>query len=204
MKQRKHWDAVYRSKKPDAVSWYQPHLETSLRLICDAAQDLSASIIDVGGGESTLVDDLLERGYRDLTVLDVSSTALEFSRSRLGARGAGVMWLEADITSVQLPESRYDVWHDRAVFHFLTETSQRKSYVRTLRHALKPAGCVVLATFGPQGPEKCSGLDVVRYDGQDLAAELGTGFELETSFLEEHVTPTQERQQFLYCTFRKR
>ncbi|ATJ82453.1 class I SAM-dependent methyltransferase [Halomonas beimenensis] len=203
MKQR-HWDALYREKGPDRVSWYQPHLATSLQMIEAAAPDRGTAIIDVGGGESTLVDDLLARGYRDLTVLDISPRALEVTRRRLGAAAEGVTWRVADITEADLPAGRYGLWHDRAVFHFLTTTDERTAYVRQLRSSLKPGGHLVIATFGPQGPTRCSGLEVVRYDAAALRAELGPGFELIGDRLETHHTPDGRPQAFLYAHFRRK
>jgi SAM-dependent methyltransferase len=194
---------VYRSKAPDAVSWYRAHLEVSLKLIVEVASDRNAAVIDVGGGESTLVDDLLLRGYRNLTVLDMSAVALDTTRKRLGSIAGQVTWVESDITMVDLPEHRYDVWHDRAVFHFLTESSQRDAYVHLLTRALRPGGHAVIATFGPLGPNRCSRLDVRRYDAEQLSDEFGAGFELVTSTLEDHHTPAGSSQQFLYCSFRK-
>ncbi|KAA1006183.1 class I SAM-dependent methyltransferase [Paraburkholderia panacisoli] len=200
---KEHWEGVYRNKAANAVSWYRPHLDISLTLICEAVSDRNAAIIDVGGGESTLVDDLLQRGYRSLTVLDVSAVALDTTKQRLGSIAGQVTWVESDIIVVDLPEHRYDVWHDRAVFHFLTEPSQRDAYTRLLTRTLKPDGRVVIATFGPLGPNRCSGLDVMRYDVQQLSDEFGPGFELVTSTLEDHNTPAGSSQQFLYCSFRK-
>jgi 2-polyprenyl-3-methyl-5-hydroxy-6-metoxy-1,4-benzoquinol methylase len=200
---KEHWEGVYRNKAADAVSWYRPHLETSLRLIGESTPDRGATIIDVGGGESTLVDDLLQRGYRNLTVLDMSAVALNATKQRLGSIAEQITWVESDITVVDLPEHRYDVWHDRAVFHFLTEPSQRDAYTHLLTRAIKPGGSVVIATFGPLGPNRCSGLDVRPYDAQRLSGEFGAGFELVTSTLEDHHTPVGSSQQFLYCCFRK-
>src|SRR5438552_208779 len=153
-----HWEKIYREKAPDAVSWYRPHLETSLALIERAAVRHSASIIDVGGGESTLVDDLLARGYQNITVLDVSKTAIEVTKKRLGTAAQRVCWLVGDITDVQLAPKTYDVWHDRAVFHFLTTPEQRVAYVRQAAAAVRTGGHVIVSTFGPEGPTKCSGL----------------------------------------------
>jgi len=203
MDSKNHWEDFYRSKAPNVVSWYRPHLDISLTLICEAVSDRNAAIIDVGGGESTLVDDLLQRGYRNLTVLDISAAALNATKQRLGSLAEQITWVESDITVVDLPEHRYDVWHDRAVFHFLTEPSQRGAYTHALTKALKPGGRVVIATFGPLGPNRCSGLDVRRYDDQQLSDEFGPGFELVTSTLEDHHTPAGSSQQFLYCSFRK-
>jgi ubiquinone/menaquinone biosynthesis C-methylase UbiE len=203
MDSKEHWEGVYRNKAADAVSWYRSHLDTSLRLIDENAPDRNAAIIDVGGGESTLVDDLLQRGYRNLTVLDMSAVALDTTKQRLGSIAEQVTWVESDIMVVDLPEHRYDVWHDRAVFHFLTEPSQRDAYTRLLTRTLKQGGRVVIATFGPLGPNRCSVLDVRRYDVQLLSDEFGPGFELVTSTLEDHHTPAGSSQQFLYCSFRK-
>jgi 2-polyprenyl-3-methyl-5-hydroxy-6-metoxy-1,4-benzoquinol methylase len=197
-----HWNNIYREKAPDAVSWYRPHLETSLALIENAAPARDASIIDVGGGESTLVDDLLARGYQGVTVLDVSQTAIDFTKKRLGAAAERVHWLAADIANCELPKHAYDVWHDRAVFHFLTAPDQRAAYVRQVARAVKPGGHVLVSTFGPEGPTKCSGLEIVRYDAQSLHAEFGARFHLVESFKELHNTPFGTTQQFLYCLCR--
>jgi 2-polyprenyl-3-methyl-5-hydroxy-6-metoxy-1,4-benzoquinol methylase len=199
MGDKNHWDSVYRSKAPDAVSWYRPHLERSLALIERAAPDRSAAIIDVGGGESTLVDDLLASGYRNLSVLDISPTAIDVARARVGEPGRGVTWLAADVTAAALPAQCYDVWHDRAVFHFLTAPDQRADYVRQVARSVKAGGHVIVATFGPQGPAKCSGLDVVRYDAGSLHGEFGARFRLIESATELHQTPLGTTQQFLYC-----
>ncbi len=199
MDARAHWEMIFSSKAPNAVSWYRPHLETSLALIERAASGKSAAIIDVGGGESTLVDDLRARGYTDVTVLDISATALKVTQRRLGADAARVHWIEADVTRADLAEGRYEVWHDRAVFHFLTAEQERRAYVQTVAHAVKPGGHVIVSTFGPEGPTKCSGLDVVRYDAQALHEEFGRRFRLVESSRELHQTPFGTTQQFLYC-----
>lgn len=197
-----HWEKIYREKSPDAVSWYRPHLETSLALIEKAAPDRSASIIDVGGGESTLVDDLLAHGYQNLTVLDVSQTAIDVTKKRLGSASEGVRWVTADILNSELARNAYDVWHDRAVFHFLISTEQRLAYVRQVARSVKPGGHVLVSTFGPEGPTKCSGLEVVRYDTEALHAEFGVRFRLLDSVKEIHNTPFGTTQQFLYCLCR--
>ena len=196
-----HWDSVYATKAPDAVSWYLPHLATSLQLIQKVAPADSA-IIDVGGGESTLIDDLLAAGFRDLTVLDISAEAVNVSRKRLGSMASNVTWLVDDITNARLPPNRYDVWHDRAVFHFLTNEDDRRAYVERVACAVKPGGHVIVATFGPEGPTKCSGLDTVRYDADALHAEFGSRFRLLKSGTELHKTPSGSDQQFLYCLCR--
>jgi len=193
-----HWEKIYTERAPDAVSWYRPHLETSLALI-DQAAGCSASVIDVGGGESTLVDDLLGRGYETITVLDISQTAIDANRKRLGTAAERVHWVVADITKVDLEPSAYDVWHDRAVFHFLTSPSDRVAYVRQVARAVKPGGHVIVSTFGPEGPTKCSGLDVVRYEAESLHNEFGAHFRLLGSSKELHRTPFGTTQQFLYC-----
>ena len=199
MGQQTHWEHVYQTKAADAVSWYRPHLEKSLALIRYAASDLSAAIIDVGGGESTLVDDLLADGYRAVTVLDISPTAIEGAKKRLGRNADHVTWLAADITEVDLPEHRYDVWHDRAVFHFLTEPEQRAAYVRQVARSVKPGGHDIVAAFGPEGPLKCSGLDVMHYDADALHDQFGVDFQLVESMTELHETPFGTTQQFVYC-----
>jgi 2-polyprenyl-3-methyl-5-hydroxy-6-metoxy-1,4-benzoquinol methylase len=199
MSSQTHWEKIYGTKAPDAVSWYRPHLETSLELIQRAAPARSASIIDVGGGESTLVDDLLAHGYQNVTVLDISQTAIDATMKRIGAASAQVRWLVADITATQLETAAYDVWHDRAVFHFLTAPQARVAYVRQVANAVKPGGHVIVSTFGPEGPTKCSGLDVVRYDADALHQEFGVHFRLLDHSTELHRTPFGTIQQFLYC-----
>ena len=199
MDAQNHWDKIYTEKAPTAVSWYRAHLETSLELIERVAANRSRSIIDVGGGESTLVDDLLARGYEDVTVLDVSIAAIDANRKRLGDASERVRWLVADITHGDLQPSRYDVWHDRAVFHFLTAPGDRVAYIRQVASAVKNGGYVIVSTFGPEGPTKCSGLEVVRYDAGSLHREFGAHFRLLGSSKELHQTPFGTTQQFLYC-----
>jgi len=194
-----HWEKVYSTKAPDAVSWYRAHLETSLALIERAADAHSTSIIDVGGGESTLVDDLILRGYENLTILDVSSTAIELTKRRLGSAAERVHWLVGDITEIELEPNAYDLWHDRAVFHFLTAPELRLAYVRQVMRAVKPGGHVIISTFGPEGPTKCSGLEVIRYDAESLHGEFGGRFRLVESSEELHQTPFGTAQKFLYC-----
>jgi 2-polyprenyl-3-methyl-5-hydroxy-6-metoxy-1,4-benzoquinol methylase len=201
MEMQQHWEKVYRTRAPDQVSWFRPHLETSLALIERSTRgNLSASIIDVGGGTSTLVDDLIERGYRNITVLDISEAALDAARTRLGKTlPESVRWLRADVTQAGFPAHLYDVWHDRAVFHFLIAPEDRIAYVRNLAAAVKPGGHVIVSTFGPEGPAKCSGLDVMRYDAEDLHGQFGPRFQLIESSKELHDTPFGTTQQFLYC-----
>jgi len=196
---QEHWEKIYATRAPDAVSWYRAHLETSIALIERAACGRPASIIDVGGGESTLADDLVERGYENITVLDISQIALDVTRKRLGARAEKIRWILADVTQADLPEQSFDVWHDRAVFHFLTSKEQREAYVRQVARSVKRRGYVIVSTFGPEGPAKCSGLDVVRYDADSLHGEFGESFRLVDSSEELHRTPLGATQQFLYC-----
>jgi SAM-dependent methyltransferase len=194
-----HWEKIYTQKALDEVSWYRAHLDTSLALIANAAPDTSAAIVDVGGGESTLVDDLLARGYTNITVLDISATAIEANKKRLGEISRRVRWLVADITQADFERAVYDVWHDRAVFHFLTASLDRVAYVRQVARAVKSGGHVIISTFGPEGPVKCSGLEVVRYDAESLHEEFGPRFRLIGSSKELHQTPFGTTQQFLYC-----
>ena len=199
MDRQRHWEHIYQTKAPDQVSWYSPHLNASLDLIERAAVSRAAAIIDIGGGESTLADDLLTRGYRDITILDISHTAIDASKERLGKDAERVRWLVADITKVSLSPASFDVWHDRAVFHFLTASSEREAYVRQVAQALKPGGHVIIGTFGPEGPVRCSGLDVVRYDAGSLHDEFGKRFRLIESTRQLHQTPLGTTQEFLYC-----
>lgn len=202
MVDKQHWETVYQTRAADAVSWYRPHLDTSLALIERAMPDRAGALIDIGGGESTLVDDLLARGYRELTVLDISAAAIAVARQRLGDAADGVTWLASDILQAELPAQRFELWHDRALFHFLTAAEQRAAYVERLLHALKPGGHAIIATFGPQGPGKCSGLETVRYDAASLQRELGPRFTLIEHSTELHHTPFDTTQQFLYGHFR--
>ena len=196
---KSHWDKVYATKAPESVSWFRVHLETSLALVKRAAEARSASIIDVGGGESTLVDDLLLRGYKNLTVLDISQTAIEVTKKRLGRATEQVRWLVGDIIEIELEPRAYDLWHDRAVFHFLTTPERRIAYVQQVTRAVKPGGHVIVSTFGPEGPTECSGLKVMRYGAESLHGEFGGRFRLVESSKELHQTPFGTTQQFLYC-----
>jgi SAM-dependent methyltransferase len=190
---------VYSTKAPDRVSWFRPHLDASLATIERAAPDPAARIVDVGGGHSTLVDDLLAAGYRNLAVIDISAAALQIAKVRLGPAADRVDWIVADITRVDFPPGGFDVWHDRAVFHFLTSSTDRAAYVERAAHALRRGGYAIVGTFGPQGPVKCSGLDVRRYDADSLHGEFGARFRLVDSFEELHRTPFGTTQQFVYC-----
>lgn len=199
MEAREHWEQVYQTKAPTAVSWYTPHLEASFNLIKNVASNLDSPIIDVGGGESTLVDDLLLAGYTDISILDISQTAIDVARMRLGNQANLAKWIADDITQASLPRSYYEVWHDRAVFHFLTDAQQRLDYVRQVSESVKVGGHIIISTFGPEGPVKCSGLDVVRYNSESLHEQFGKRFKLIDSKTQIHHAPSGAAQQFLYC-----
>lgn len=201
MNRHQHWENIHAAKAPDQVSWYAPHLEVSLDLFHRIQLPRSASIIDIGSGQSTLADDLLARGYANLTLLDISHAALDANRKRLGNSAGSIHFLAADVTTASLPPARFDLWHDRAVFHFLTEPKDRAAYIARLTQSLKPGGHLILATFGPQGPTRCSGLDTLRYDAPTLQSELGNRFRLIQSSTHLHETPAGANQQFLYCHF---
>lgn len=203
MQSKEHWERAYSTKAVDAVSWYQQHADHSLRLIEATGVSHTSSIIDVGGGASTLVDDLLAKSYQNITVLDLSAAALHSAKERLGARAGSVTWLESDITRTELPLHAYDVWHDRAVFHFLTAPEERRAYVQTVLHSVKPGGHVIVATFAEDGPFQCSGLPVMRYSATQLHAEFGEAFTLISHEREAHHTPLGTTQQFTYCYCRK-
>lgn len=196
-----HWDKVYRTNPFDQVSWFRPHLETSLALIERASANSAARIIDIGGGASTLADDLMGKGYGNLTVLDISQTAIDVARARLNAAADKVKWLAANVIHAELPETGYDIWHDRAVFHFLTDSQDRAAYIQKIKTSVRIGGHVVIGTFGPEGPGKCSGLNVRRYDAQALDREFGEHFRLIDSREEVHRTPLHTDQQFVYCLF---
>ena len=198
-----HWQKIYRDKSPLEVSWFQQEPTLSLALIHAAGIDRNAAIIDVGGGASVLVDHLLDEGHAGLAVLDISGNALDSARKRLGDRAATVEWFEQDITRFEAPHP-FALWHDRAVFHFLTDADDRRRYVKSLRHALLPGGHVIIAAFAIGGPEKCSGLEIVQYDADRLCRELGPDFELMEQRDEVHVTPAGRDQQFSYFRFRRR
>jgi SAM-dependent methyltransferase len=199
MSSKEHWDSVYRTKSTEQVSWYRPHLDRSLAFLEATGLSRDASVIDVGGGASTFVDDLLDRGYTNVTVLDLSPAALDAAKARLGSRASQVKWICADVTDVPLPTRAYDFWHDRAVFHFLREPAARARYVSAVRRMLKPGGHIVVATFGPHGPEKCSGLDVMRFTPEALHAEFGPEFARLSDAVETHTTPWGAEQEFVYC-----
>lgn len=203
MNMREHWEEAYLTSRPEKLGWYEPHLESSLKWIRELNLGEDASIIDVGGGVSTLVDDLLNYGYRSITVIDLSKTALELAKERLGQRAELVTWLNEDITSFPLEACHYELWHDRAVFHFLTVPEQRQQYRNNLLKALRPGGHSIIAAFGPEAPPKCSGLPVERYSADKLQSILGSEFELKRHDEELHVTPGGVEQMYVYCHFQR-
>ncbi len=198
-----HWDSIYATREITEVSWFQPHATQSLSLIERFAPDRGAAILDVGSGATALIPDLLATGYRLLTVLDVSANAVRIAQQRLAEQADRVTWLVADVTAVALPEASVSVWHDRAVFHFLIDAGDRRRYLETLRSAVAPGGLAIIATFAPDGPTQCSGLEVVRYGAEDLLAMLGPGFELLEAVGETHRTPGGGEQRFVYVCARK-
>lgn len=203
MPSKQHWEKVYSTKSATEVSWFQQHAELSLQLILDANTSPTASIIDVGGGASVLVDDLLAHGYQNVSVLDLSGAAIATSTSRLGPAASQVTWIEANILEIELPAASYDVWHDRAVFHFLTHEQDRQAYVEQVMRAVKPGGLVIVATFAEDGPVECSGLPVVRYSARQLHSEFGEPFILLGHKKESHQTPGGKQQKFVYCFCRR-
>ena len=203
MKSKDHWEQVYSTKAADSVSWFEPHAKTSMRLIRETGLSRDVAIIDVGAGASTLVDDLLDDGYHHITLLDLSAAALAESKHRLGSRGSSIQWMVADITLAVFEPHSFDIWHDRAVFHFLTTDEAREKYVKQVLRALKPGGHVIMATFGANGPTQCSGLPVMRYAPEALHAEFGNEFVLLKHEEQLHHTPFGTDQQFIYCMCRK-
>jgi SAM-dependent methyltransferase len=203
MNAKTHWEHIYETKAPTQVSWYQEHAQFSLLYIQNTGIRKTDHVIDVGGGASTLVDDLIADGFQNISVLDVSGIALQLARQRLGEKANDVKWIEADITQADLPHKAYDLWHDRAVFHFLTQAEDRQRYVEVVRHAVRKGGHVIVATFAPDGPERCSGLEVVRYSPGSLHSEFGDGFVVVDSTRETHHTPFGTEQKFIYCYCRK-
>jgi len=200
---KKHWEQVYETKAETQVSWFQSAPRLSLELIRATAVTAQSAIIDVGGGTSLLVDELLKQGWKKLSVLDLSGTALQKTKERLGSSASQVEWIEADITEAKLASEYYDLWHDRAVFHFLTRLEDRAAYLSRLLTSLKSGGFAIIAAFSKDGPEKCSGLDVVRYDAASLSAAVGPTFRLLQTQDETHATPAGKTQKFTYCLFQK-
>jgi 2-polyprenyl-3-methyl-5-hydroxy-6-metoxy-1,4-benzoquinol methylase len=196
-----HWETIYRSRAPE-VSWYQPVPATSLAFLSALAVPSTAAIIDIGGGDSLLADHLLKGGYRDITVLDISEKALLRAKERLGSQAAGVKWIVADVTDF-IPARQYDVWHDRAAFHFLTEEKDIESYLRILDKALAPEGVAIIGTFSEDGPTRCSGIAIKQYSESSLSERLSAHFRKINCLLTDHLTPSGATQHFLFCSFRK-
>jgi 2-polyprenyl-3-methyl-5-hydroxy-6-metoxy-1,4-benzoquinol methylase len=203
MERKSHWEKVYQDSEPTKLGWYRQHLEGSLELIGQTGVTRSTQVIDVGGGCSTLVDDLLDLGFKNISILDISSRAIQVAKERLSNRGNGISWIEADITQVSLTRFYYDLWHDRAVFHFLTRPEDRRAYVTAVEQSIKPGGHMIIATFSLAAPPRCSGLDVIRYSAESLYDEFRKSFLLIRSFKQEHITPSHVKQQYIYCYFKK-
>ncbi len=203
MNKQEHWERVYQTKARDEVSWFREHLDTSLRMIENTGVGKDAVMIDVGGGNSTLVDDLLEQGFVDIAVLDISDSAIAGSKERLEEKASLVNWIAADITAVDLLGAHYDLWNNSAVFNLLTDEEDRRKYVELVMRSLKPGGHIIVASFGVDGPQKCSGLDVVRYSPESMHDEFGDTFNLVESVGETHKTPFGTTQDFVYCYCRR-
>ena len=203
MSQDSHWENVYGTKPADQLGWYVPHIHTSIEWTKGLGMVPEARIIDVGGGASTFVDDMISEGFKSISVLDISASALTTTRIRLGDLSGYVTWIDGDIATTELPEHHFDLWHDRAMFHFLTSQGQRAKYVDCLLKSLKPNGHLILALFAPEAPPSCSGLPVQRYSSDQLEKTLGDDFELQRHTKELHVTPGGVEQMYLYCLFRR-
>ncbi|MHA2162932.1 MAG: class I SAM-dependent methyltransferase [Candidatus Thorarchaeota archaeon] len=198
-----HWEEIYNTKSPTEVSWYQKFPFLSLQLIKSTGVEKMQGIIDVGGGASLLVDSLLDEGYEDLAVLDISSRSLDVSKARLGERCDNVQWFIEDVRAFQRNE-RFHLWHDRAVFHFLTDEKDQRKYIDNLKRSLVPKGYAIIATFAIDGPTRCSGLDVVRYNGETICGKLGPSFEQIGEYDESHFTPGGNEQKFTYFLFKRK
>lgn len=198
---KEHWEQVYTTKKPIEVSWFQKHAILSTELIKYSGILKSGAIIDIGGGASIFVENLLNIGFFNISVLDLSSTALALVKSRLGPKAERIKWIEGNVLETLLPEHGYDVWHDRAAFHFLTSQDDRNAYIQTVLHAVKPGGFVIVATFAEDGPTQCSGLPAIRYSPTKLLAQFGPEFSLLIHQSETHLTPSGSEQKFVYCLF---
>ena len=200
---RQYWDNIYQNRQPDEVSWFQPTPVTSLDFIKSTRLSKKAAIIDIGGGESFLVDHLLDEGFKNITVLDVSDAAIRHGRQRVGENGKLVKWIVTDIVDFE-PEEKYDLWHDRATFHFLTNENDIEKYRQIVRRAVKPKGYMVIGTFSDMGPQRCSGLEIHQYSESSMIEQFSADFELLECTRVDHLTPYQTVQNFLFCCFRKR
>lgn len=196
MSRKEHWESVYTVKQSTEVSWYQARPTRTLELLREIGAGPHTNVIDIGGGDSTFVDAVLAEQLGQVTVLDISAGALDRARTRLGERAKDVTWIEADVTQVALPRAAFDVWHDRAVFHFLVDAQEQARYVVTATNAVRSGGHLIMSTFAPEGPTRCSGLEVMRYGPDDLARHFADGFRLREGFAEEHLTPSGARQRF--------
>ncbi|MDH4198847.1 MAG: class I SAM-dependent methyltransferase [Spirochaetia bacterium] len=201
MNYKEHWEKVYTEKKPDEVSWFQEHPKTSLELIYSLNVDKKAKIIDVGGGDSLLADHLLDNGFENITVLDISGHAIERAKKRLGGNAFKVTWIESNVLDFK-PEQKFDLWHDRAAFHFLTKQEEIDKYIEECHRFLSPQGLLILGTFSDSGPEKCSGLEVHRYSEEKLSGRFKNYFDKIRCLHENHETPSHKIQNFLFCSFR--
>jgi ubiquinone/menaquinone biosynthesis C-methylase UbiE len=199
---KRHWENIYRTKDFKEVSWYQPAPTTSLEFVRQSAISTTSKVIDIGGGDSLLVDNLLDLGYQDITVLDISETALERAKQRLGDRAKSVKWIVADAATFK-PTEKYDFWHDRAAFHFLTQEEEITNYLDTVQRSINPAGVLVIGTFSEQGPKKCSGIEISQYSEGKITARLRKFFEKIKCITVDHKTPTDSIQSFLFCSFRR-
>ena len=197
---KKHWETVYETKQPNEVSWTQENPKTSLDFIRETHLSKTAKIIDIGGGDSKLVDFLLEEGYQDITVLDISEKALKRAQKRLGKNAEKINWIVSDITEFK-PETDYDIWHDRATFHFLTTAEQVEKYVKIVQKQV--TSFLIIGTFSDQGPKKCSGLDIKQYSGSELENQFSNRFKKIQCITEDHVTPFETKQNFTFCIFEK-
>lgn len=203
MDRKTHWESVFAKNPPSGMSWFRPRLDNSLALIERSGVGKDEAVIDIGAGDSTLVDDLLAAGFQRVSALDISPSALARSRARLGERAGAVHWIEGDVAQARLEASRYGLWHDRAFFHFIVDPAERRTYLTKMGGALKRRGFVVMATFAEDGPTRCSGLPTMRYSPEDLRRELGEGYRLVESVRETHRTPDGREQRFAYCLFRR-
>ena len=204
MDREQHWNDRYSTTIVEKLGWFRRHLERSLQWIDELGLPHDAPVIDIGAGASTLVDDLMERGFTDISALDVSAEALAITRKRLGESAHSAKWYVADVTTAELPEASFDLWHDRAVFHFLTDESDRDLYRRTLRWALRPTGYLLIGVFSPDAPAKCSGLPVERYSLEQLVAEFESDFDLVKESSDLHVTPGGVNQPYVYALLKRR
>lgn len=199
---KKHWEKIYQTKQLNEVSWFQPTPETSLDFIRQFNVPTTAKIIDIGGGDSFLVDNLLDKCYQDITVLDISEAAIERAKQRLGERATKVKWIVADAAKFQ-PTEKYDFWHDRAAFHFLTDEQEISNYLDTAQKNIRPTGVLVIGTFSEQGPKKCSGIEIKQYSENSMTVRLKNFFEKIKCITIDHKTPFDTIQNFVFCSFRK-